>query len=231
METKELKILEKSIKYKFKDDNLLTLAMTHRSHSGMNNERLEFLGDSILNFVVADLLFKKFNDLDEGDLSRLRSQLVKEEPLSKLGNGLKIGDFLNLGVGELKSSGWRRPSILADAFEALIGAIFIDGGMKSAYKFIEDSYVELIEKINPKEIYKDPKTILQEFLQAQKVPLPSYEVINVEGEAHNQLFTVICVVSKFDVKVEGGGRSRKIAEQEAAKEAMATIEKSLYGIV
>ena len=231
METKELKILEKSIKYKFKDDNLLTLAMTHRSHSGENNERLEFLGDSILNFVVADLLFKKFNDLDEGDLSRLRSQLVKEEPLSKLGNGLKIGDFLNLGVGELKSSGWRRPSILADAFEALIGAIFIDGGMKSAYKFIEDSYVELIEKINPKEIYKDPKTILQEFLQAQKVSLPSYEVINVEGEAHNQLFTVTCVVSKFDVKVEGGGRSRKIAEQEAAKEAMATIEKSLYGIV
>ena len=231
METKELKILEKSIKYKFKDDKLLALAMTHRSHSGMNNERLEFLGDSILNFVVADLLFKKFNDLDEGDLSRLRSQLVKEEPLSKLGNGLKIGDFLNLGIGELKSSGWRRPSILADAFEALIGAIFIDGGMKSAYKFIEDSYVELIEKINPKEIYKDPKTILQEFLQAQKVPLPSYEVLNVEGEAHNQLFTVTCVVSKFDVKVEGGGRSRKIAEQEAAKEAMATIEKSLYGIV
>ena len=231
METKELKILEKSIKYKFKDDKLLALAMTHRSHSGMNNERLEFLGDSILNFVVADLLFKKFNDLDEGDLSRLRSQLVKEEPLSKLGNELKIGDFLNLGVGELKSSGWRRPSILADAFEALIGAIFIDGGMKSAYKFIEDSYVELIEKINPKEIYKDPKTILQEFLQAQKVPLPSYEVINVEGEAHNQLFTVTCVVSKFDVKAEGGGRNRKIAEQEAAKEAMATIEKSLYGIV
>ena len=231
METKELKILEKSIKYKFKDDNLLMLAMTHRSHSGKNNERLEFLGDSILNFVVADLLFKKFNDLDEGDLSRLRSQLVKEEPLSKLGNGLKIGDFLNLGVGELKSSGWRRPSILADAFEALIGAIFIDGGMKSAYKFIEDSYADLIEKINPKEIYKDPKTILQEFLQAQKVPLPSYEVINVEGEAHNQLFTVTCVVPKFDVKVEGGGRSRKIAEQEAAKEAMATIEKSLYGIV
>jgi len=231
METKELKILEKSIKYKFKDDSLLILAMTHRSHSGKNNERLEFLGDSILNFVVADLLFKKFNYLDEGDLSRLRSQLVKEEPLSKLGNGLKIGDFLNLGIGELKSSGWRRPSILADAFEALIGAIFIDGGMKSAYKFIEDSYLELIEKINPKEIYKDPKTILQEFLQAQKVSLPSYEVINVEGEAHNQLFTVICVVSKFDVKVEGGGRSRKIAEQEAAKEAMATIEKSLYGIV
>ena len=231
MENKELKILEKSIKYKFKDDKLLALAMTHRSHSGMNNERLEFLGDSILNFVVADLLFKKFNDLDEGDLSRLRSQLVKEEPLSKLGNGLKIGDFLNLGVGELKSSGWRIPSILADAFEALIGAIFIDGGMKSAYKFIEDSYVELIEKINPKEIYKDPKTILQEFLQAQKVPLPSYEVVNVEGEAHNQLFTVTCVVSKFDVKVEGGGRSRKIAEQEEAKEAMATIEKSLYGIV
>ena len=231
MENKELKILEKSIKYKFKDVSLLSLAMTHRSHSGKNNERLEFLWDSILNFVVADLLFKKFNDLDEGDLSRLRSQLVKEEPLSKLGNSLKIGDFLNLGIGELKSSGWRRPSIIADAFEALIGAIFIDGGMKSAYKFIEDSYVELIEKINPKEIYKDPKTILQEFLQAQKVSLPSYEVINVEGEAHNQLFTVTCAVSKFDVKVEGGGRSRKIAEQEAAKEAMATIEKSLYGIV
>ena len=231
METKDLKMLEKSIKYKFKDIALLELAMTHRSHSGKNNERLEFLGDSILNFIVADLLFKKFSDLDEGDLSRLRSQLVKEEPLSKLANKLNIGDFLNLGVGELKSSGWRRPSILADAFEALIGAIFIDGGMKSAYKFIEDSYVELIEKINPKEIYKDPKTILQEFLQAQKVPLPSYEVINVEGEAHNQLFTVTCVVPKFDVKVEGGGRSRKIAEQEAAKEAMATIEKSLYGIV
>jgi ribonuclease-3 len=169
--------------------------------------------------------------LDEGDLSRLRSQLVKEEPLSKLGNSLNIGDFLNLGVGELKSSGWRRPSILADAFEALIGAIFIDGGMKAAHKFVEDSFNELIEKINPKEIHKDPKTILQEFLQAQKVPLPIYEVTNVEGEAHNQLFSVSCSVSKFDVKAEGGGRSRKIAEQAAAKEAMATIEKSLYGIV
>jgi len=231
METKQLKTLEKSIKYKFKDISLLELAMTHRSHSGKNNERLEFLGDSILNFIVADLLFQKFTDLDEGDLSRLRSQLVKEEPLSKLGNSLNIGDFLNLGVGELKSSGWRRPSILADAFEALIGAIFIDGGMKAAHKFVEDSFNELIEKINPKEIHKDPKTILQEFLQAQKVPLPIYEVITVEGEAHNQLFSVSCSVSKFDVKAEGGGRSRKIAEQAAAKEAMATIEKSLYGIV
>ena len=149
METKDLKILEKSIKYKFKDIALLELAMTHRSHSGKNNERLEFLGDSILNFIVADLLFKKFSDLDEGDLSRLRSQLVKEEPLSKLGNGLNIGDFLNLGVGELKSSGWRRPSILADAIEALIGAIFIDGGMKSAYKFVDDSFADLIDNINP----------------------------------------------------------------------------------
>ena len=231
METKDLKILEKSIKYKFKDIALLELAMTHRSHSGKNNERLEFLGDSILNFILADLLFKKFSDLDEGDLSRLRSQLVKEEPLSKLGNGLNIGDFLNLGVGELKSSGWRRPSILADAFEALIGAIFIDGGMKSAYKFVDDSFADLIDNINPKEIHKDPKTILQEFLQAQKVPLPAYEVIHVEGEAHDQLFSVSCSVAKFDVKAEGGGRSRKIAEQEAAKEAMATIEKSLYGIV
>jgi len=231
METKDLKMLEKSIKYKFKDIALLELAMTHRSHSGKNNERLEFLGDSILNFIVADLLFKKFSDLDEGDLSRLRSQLVKEEPLSKLGNGLNIGDFLNLGVGELKSSGWRRPSILADAFEALIGAIFIDGGMKSAYKFVDDSFADLIDKINPKEIHKDSKTILQEFLQAQKVPLPAYEVIHVEGEAHDQLFSVSCSVAKFDVKAEGGGRSRKIAEQEAAKEAMATIEKSLYGIV
>ena len=231
METKQLKTLEKSIKYKFKDISLLELAMTHRSHSGKNNERLEFLGDSILNFIVADLLFQKFTDLDEGDLSRLRSQLVKEEPLSKLGNSLNIGDFLNLGVGELKSSGWRRPSILADAFEALIGAIFIDGGMKAAHKFVEDSFNELIDKINPKEIHKDPKTILQEFLQAQKVPLPIYEVITVEGEAHNQLFSVSCSVSKFDVKAEGGGRSRKIAEQAAAKEAMATIEKSLYGIV
>ena len=231
METKDLKILEKSIKYKFKDIALLELAMTHRSHSGKNNERLEFLGDSILNFIVADLLFNKFSDLDEGDLSRLRSQLVKEEPLSKLGNGLNIGDFLNLGVGELKSSGWRRPSILADAIEALIGAIFIDGGMKSAYKFVDDSFADLIDNINPKEIHKDPKTILQEFLQAQKVPLPVYEVIHVEGEAHDQLFSVSCSVSKFDIKAEGGGRSRKIAEQEAAKEAMATIEKSLYGIV
>jgi len=231
METKELKNLEKSIKYKFKDLNLLELAMTHRSHSGKNNERLEFLGDSILNFVVADLLFKKFSDLDEGDLSRLRSQLVKEEPLSRLSNELKIGDFLNLGVGELKSSGWRRPSILADAFEALIGAIFIDGGIKSVYEFIDGSFSELIKKINPKEIHKDSKTILQEFLQAQKVALPVYEVINIEGEAHNQLFTVVCAITKFNVKAEGGGRSRKIAEQEAAKEAMVTIEKSLYGIV
>ena len=169
MDNRNIEQIEKILNYQFKDNSLLELALTHRSFQGKNNERLEFLGDSILNFIIAELLFKKFNLLPEGDLSRLRSQLVKSETLSEIGIILKLGDYLILGEGELKSSGWRRPSILADSVEAIIGAVFIDGGVSAASDLVLDWFKSRIDLINPDNIEKDSKSVLQEFLQAKKL--------------------------------------------------------------
>ena len=194
MDNRYIEQLEKILKYHFNDKSLLELALTHRSFQGKNNERLEFLGDSILNFIIAESLFKEFNLLPEGDLSRLRSQLVKSATLSEIGIDLNLGDYLILGEGELKSSGWRRPSILADSVEAIIGAVFIDGGISSANKLITGWYQERLEAINPNNIQKDAKSVLQELLQAKKIPLPEYSVVSIEGEAHNQHFKVSCSI-------------------------------------
>ena len=150
MNKEQLQLLEKVIGYKFKQQDLLELALTHRSVRGKNNERLEFLGDSILNFIIADFLFKKFEGIDEGDLSRLRSQLVKEQTLSEIAVTINISDYLKLGEGELKSSGWRRPSIMADAIEAIIGALFLDGGIDASHQFISKYYEKKIKSIDPK---------------------------------------------------------------------------------
>ncbi len=226
MDKKQLQALEKVLDYEFKDKALLELALTHRSFHGSNNERLEFLGDSILNFIVAELLFKKFSDLDEGDLSRLRSQLVKESTLSEIGAAINIGEYLKLGEGELKSAGWRRPSIMADGIEAIIGALFMDGGIDASHLFITKSYQDRINSINPREIHKDPKSILQEFLQSKKIALPSYEIISIEGEAHSQFFKVNCSISELKLISEGEGTSRKVAEQMAAKVAMKMLKKN-----
>ena len=224
MDNRYIEQLEKILKYQFNDKGLLELALTHRSFQGKNNERLEFLGDSILNFIIAESLFKEFNLLPEGDLSRLRSQLVKSATLSEIGIDLNLGDYLILGEGELKSSGWRRPSILADSVEAIIGAVFIDGGISSANKLITGWYQERLDAINPNDIQKDSKSVLQELLQAKKIPLPEYNVVSVEGEAHNQHFKVSCSIPKLGLSIEGEGASRKVAEQSAAEESIKKLK-------
>ena len=223
--TSQLHQFESLLNYEFKNKSLLELALTHRSFKGQNNERLEFLGDSILNFVVAELLFQKFPQSVEGDLSRLRSELVKASTLSEIGIEINVGDYLKLGEGELKSAGWRRPSILADTVEAVIGAIFIDSGMTEAKSIIERWLDERIKMIDPKKIKKDPKSLLQEFLQGKKIALPKYEVCLIEGEAHAQNFIVQCHIPSLGINVKGDGDSRKIAEQSAAKIALLALGK------
>ena len=224
MDNGKIEQLEKILNYQFSDNSLLELALTHRSFQGKNNERLEFLGDSILNFIIAESLFKKFNLLPEGDLSRLRSQLVKSETLSEIGIILKLGDYLILGEGELKSSGWRRPSILADSVEAIIGAVFIDGGVSAASDLVLDWFKSRIDLINPDNIEKDAKSILQELLQAKKISLPDYNIVSIEGEAHCQHFRVSCSIPKLGLSIEGEGSSRKIAEQGAAEEILKKLK-------
>jgi ribonuclease III len=224
MDNKHIEQLEKILNYHFIDNSLLELALTHRSFQGKNNERLEFVGDSILNFIIAELLFKKFSLLPEGDLSRLRSQLVKAATLSEIGILLNLGDYLILGEGELKSSGWRRPSILADSVEAIIGAIFIDGGISAASDLIKGWFKERIDSIDPNDIQKDSKSILQELLQARKIGLPEYNVVAIEGEAHCQNFKVSCSILKLGLSIEGEGTSRKIAEQNAAEDVLKKLK-------
>lgn len=215
--------LQRLIGYDFKNQALLTQALTHRSFGSTNNERLEFLGDGVLNFIIASQLYLTFPKLDEGDLSRLRAHLVKEPTLGELALTLNIGDALRLGEGELKSGGWRRPSVLADALEAIIGAVFLDAGFDAAEAVVIKLFTPLIEKIDPKAIGKDPKSLLQEYLQSKKIDVPSYEVLSIEGEAHCQTFRVECKVNKFNLTTQGEGTSRRAAEQEAAKLAYQQI--------
>ena len=224
MDNRHIEQVEKILNYNFSDKNLLELALTHRSFQGKNNERLEFLGDSILNFVIAESLFKKFDLLPEGDLSRLRSQLVKSETLSEIGILLQLGDYLILGEGELKSAGWRRPSILADSVEAIIGAVFIDGGISDTSDLILDWFKDRIDLINPDKIEKDSKSVLQELLQSKKITLPDYNIVSIEGEAHCQHFRVSCSIPKLGLSIEGEGSSRKIAEQGAAEEILKKLK-------
>ena len=209
--------LERLIGHDFSNKALLTQALTHRSFGSTNNERLEFLGDGVLNFIVASQLYLKFPKLDEGDLSRLRAHLVKEPTLGEIALKLNIGDALKLGEGELKSGGWRRPSVLADALEAMIGAVFLDAGFAAAEGVVIKLFTPLIEKIDPKAIGKDPKSLLQEYLQSKKIDVPTYEVLAIEGEAHCQTFRVECRVAKFNIVTQGEGTSRRAAEQQAAE--------------
>jgi ribonuclease-3 len=215
--------LQRLIGYNFHNQALLGQALTHRSFGSINNERLEFLGDGVLNFIIASQLYLAFPKLDEGDLSRLRAHLVKEPTLGELALTLNIGDALRLGEGELKSGGWRRPSVLADALEAIIGAVFLDAGFDAAEMVVIKLFTPLIEKIDPKSIGKDPKSLLQEYLQSKKIDVPIYEVLAIEGEAHCQTFRVECKVSKFNITTQGEGTSRRNAEQEAAKLAYQQI--------
>ncbi|HAJ70865.1 MAG TPA: ribonuclease III [Methylophilaceae bacterium] len=215
--------LSAQLGYAFKEAKLLQLALTHRSFSGNNNERLEFLGDGVLNFIIAHQLYDRFLKLSEGDLSRLRAQLVKESSLSEIALSLHLGDQLKLGEGELKSAGWRRPSILADALEAIIGAVYLDGGFSAAETVVLKLYQDKLQTIDPKVIDKDAKSQLQEYLQGKKIDLPEYNVVQIEGEAHAQSFKVECVIKQLHITTLGEGSSRRIAEQQAALLAMGKI--------
>jgi len=209
--------LERLIGYQFNNQSLLQQALTHRSHGSQNNERLEFLGDGVLNFIIAHQLFLRFPKLSEGDLSRMRAQLVKEPTLGEVALGLNLGEHLRLGEGELKSGGWRRPSVLADALEATVGAAYLDGGFEAAEQMVIRLFMPLMEKLDPKSIGKDPKSLLQEYLQSRRIDLPEYKVLSTEGEAHCQTFHVECQIAKLNITTTGEGTSRRAAEQEAAE--------------
>lgn len=200
----------------FTRPELLHQALTHRSFGSPNNERLEFLGDSILNCVIAARLYLLHPRLPEGDLSRMRAALVKEQTLAEIAGKLKLGDHLMLGEGELKSGGFRRPSILADALEAIIGAAYLDAGFAGAEAMTLALYEPLLQALDPKKIAKDPKTQLQEYLQSRKLDLPRYEVVDIRGEAHEQEFEVECMIPSLDIRTKGVGHSRRSAEQNAA---------------
>jgi len=208
--------LTKQLGYNFHDAQLLARALTHRSRSSQNYERLEFLGDSILSFVIADALYDRFPHLSEGELTRLRATLVRRETLAGLARSLDLGNVLDLGGGELKSGGFDRDSILADALEAIFGAVYKDGGQQAARDVVLRLFQPILERIDPGAILKDPKTRLQEFLQKRGQPTPDYEVVAVSGDPHQQYFVVECRVAGLVEAVRGEGSSRRYAEQAAA---------------
>ncbi|MGA9163629.1 MAG: ribonuclease III [Thiobacillus sp.] len=217
--------LQQALGYTFVRADLLTQALTHRSYGSANNERLEFLGDSVLNCTVARALYDAFPDLPEGSLSRLRANLVRQETLAGIAATLKLGDVLRLGEGELKSGGFRRPSILADALESLFGAVFLDAGFDEAARVVRRLFEPLVAQIDPMASGKDAKTQLQEILQSRRLPLPEYRLVGTEGEAHDQNFIVECVVGKLALSTRGVGKSRRAAEQEAARQACEQLAK------
>lgn len=217
-------VLCRQLGYRFNKPELLRQALTHRSHGSPNNERLEFLGDSVLNCVTATRLYHLYGKVAEGDLSRMRAHLVKEATLGDIAASLKLGDYLLLGEGELKSGGFRRPSILADGLEAIFGAIYLDGGFTEAERVINTLYEPLVKELDPKTLGKDPKTLLQESLQSRKIPLPQYNVIAVTGEAHEQHFVIECVVAALNISESGTGNSRRSAEQAAAVKVFSKIK-------
>jgi len=219
----QIERLERALGHTFSGRDLLRQALTHRSYGAAHNERLEFLGDSILNCVIAALLFERFGTLREGDLSRLRASLVRKEALAEIAQALSLGDYLLLGEGELKSGGHRRPSILADTLEALIGAVYLDAGFARVQQIIAGLYGRLLAQIEPGGAAKDPKTALQEILQSRHLALPDYSLRATRGEAHAQEFEVECRVPTLDICTVGIGASRRAAEQAAAQRAAKLI--------
>ncbi len=207
------------IGYRFTDFELLRRSLTHRSYGAAHNERLEFLGDSVLNCVVALELYEKFPQLSEGELSRLRANIVNQQSLAAAAQQFAFGNELHLGEGEVRSGGARRPSMLADSVEAVIGAVFLDGGFGAARTVTRKLLGRLLDTIDPATSGKDPKTLLQEYLQGRKLALPQYAVIATRGEAHEQQFQVECVIPELDIRSQGEGASRRNAEQEAARQA------------
>jgi ribonuclease-3 len=202
---------------------VLREALTHRSFGASHNERLEFLGDSVLNLVIATELFERFSDLREGELSRLRAALVREQTLHDIALDLELGRWIRLGEGENKSGGSQRPSILADALEAVFGAVYSDGGYAAAAAVIRKQYESRLHLLDPALSSKDPKTRLQELVQGRRMPLPVYSVLATRGAAHDQVFEVQCLVERLDLRTVGTGSSRRLAEQEAARHALELI--------
>lgn len=211
--------------YRFKQPQLLQRALTHRSYAADHYERLEFLGDSVLGCAIAHHLCSAFPQLSEGELSRLRSNLVKEQTLVILAQRLDLGSHLKLGDGERKSAGHRRPSILADAMEAIFGAVFLDGGFDEAERVVLHLYLPYLAQVDIKTLGKDAKTLLQEFLQSKYIALPSYTVLEIRGVAHEQVFQVECAIPALKIATRGEGGSRRNAEQQAALAAYELIGK------
>lgn len=216
----------KRLGYQFLQPQLLQRALTHRSYSAAHNERLEFLGDSVLNCTIAKYLYDTYPDLPEGDLSRLRSNLVNQQTLAVLAQQLNLGEQLLLGEGERKSAGFRRPSILADGLEAIFGAVLLDAGFSAAEKVVLGLYVPFIAQTDLQALGKDAKTLLQEHLQGRKLALPQYGVIEIQGEAHAQTFVVSCEIAQLGLTTQGEGASRRIAEQIAAERAYQQIKEN-----
>lgn len=221
--------LLKKLEYSFNDLSLLDEALTHRSYASRNNERLEFLGDGILNFVIAHELFKLYPDVQEGDLSRLRANLVNKDSLAAIAAYLDLGNVINLGSGELKSGGFRRPSILADAVESIFGAVYCDSGFEACRDLIIRLYADRLASSMDLQSLKDPKTQLQELLQSRHFPLPDYQVTDITGQAHAQIFHVKCSIEDMKIEVTGEGKSRRKAEQIAAQKAIIKVIESFEG--
>lgn len=209
--------------YQFNDIDNLKLALTHRSASSQHNERLEFLGDAVLGMIVAKILFDRFPSVSEGKLTRMRSSLVKGETLAEIAKQFDYSEVLQLGAGELKSGGFANESILADAFEAMLGAIYLESGLETCAKLIGNWFATRLDNLDPDFHPKDSKTQLQEFLQGKQQPLPEYDVVDIQGKAHAQTFHVTCTVNGLDIPVKATGRSRRKAEQEAARLTLAEL--------
>jgi|TARA_B100002003_G_scaffold172845_1_gene160763 ribonuclease-3 len=216
--------LSQRLGYQFNNVELLQQALTHRSAAKQHNERLEFLGDAVLGMVVAQALFKRFPTVPEGKLTRMRSTLVKGDTLAELGREADVGELLKLGPGELKSGGHRRSSIIADAMEAILGAIYLEAGLDTTAEVILRLWQSRIDKLDPNEHPKDAKTRLQEFLQSRKLPLPVYEVIDISGKDHDQTFVVHCQIESLGKPMKGTGTSRRKAEQHAARNALEKLD-------
>lgn len=218
-------LLDKRIAYQFRSDALREQALTHRSFGSPHNERLEFLGDGVLNCIVAEELYNRFPALSEGQLSRLRANLVRKESLSAIASGLGLSEFIRLGEGEVANGGSSRPSMLADALEAVYGAVFQDGGYEAVRASVAHTFRAEFERLDPAKPSKDAKTRLQEHLQGRQHKLPAYTVVATKGEAHRQTFEVECVVPELRLKASGTGSTRRIAEQNAAEKILKQIEK------
>jgi ribonuclease-3 len=216
--------LKQSLDYEFTNEQLLQQALTHRSASGINNERLEYLGDAVLDFIISEAVYLQRPDASEGVLSRLRSSLVKDATLAELAIDLGVGEHLTLGSGEKKSGGHRRASILADALEAIFGAVYLDSGFNEAKRIIQNAFADRLVKIPDSAERRDPKTRLQELVQSRKIALPDYQVEKVEGKAHEQTFSVRCTIAELDASTTGQGLTRRDAEQESAEQMLALLE-------